>query len=186
VGLLAWSSVAQAGFVLAPMAALVASDTLGDTGLVAAIRYLGVYAIANLAAFAVVADVRERTGRTALEAFRGLLRRDRLGGVTLAAAVLALAGFPPAVIGLVAKYVVLAPVVRDGHEVLAVVMAVNVAIALAYYLRLLVVALSPPEPGQPGVQHRAGVLGPRLAQGLSLAALVATSVWPVLLTSALL
>jgi NADH-quinone oxidoreductase subunit N len=47
------------------------------------------------------------------------------------------------VIGLVAKYVVLAPVVDDGQGVLAVVMAVNVVIALAYYLRLLVISLSP-------------------------------------------
>jgi NADH-quinone oxidoreductase subunit N len=182
VGLLAWSSVAQAGFVLAPVAALLAGSSLDDSGLVAAVRYLGVYAIANLAAFAAVASVRERTGRTDLEAFRGLLRRDRLGGLTLAAALLALAGFPPAVIGLVAKYVVLAPVVRDGQAVLAVVMAVNVVIGLAYYLRLLVIALSP---GQ-RVTSGAASAGPRIAMGLGLAGLVATSVWPALLTSVLL
>jgi NADH-quinone oxidoreductase subunit N len=89
VGLLAWSSVAQAGFVLAPVAALLAGDESGDSGLVAAVRYLGIYAIANLAAFAVVAHVRKRTGRSDLEAFRGLLRRDPLSGVTLALALLA-------------------------------------------------------------------------------------------------
>ena len=182
VGMLAWSSVAQAGFVLAPVAALLTGGSLEDSGLAAAVRYLGVYAVANLAAFAVVASVRERTGRTDLEAFRGLLRRDRLGGVTLAAALLALAGFPPAVIGLVAKYVVLAPVVRDGHEVLALVMAVNVAIGLAYYLRLLVLALSPAQP----LEQRSGAVGPRLAMGLGLAGLVTFSVWPALLTTVLL
>jgi NADH-quinone oxidoreductase subunit N len=182
VGLLAWSSVAQAGFVLAPVAALLAGGTVEDSGLAAAVRYLGVYAIANLAAFAVVAHVRERTGRTDLEAFRGLLRRDRLSGITLAAALLALAGFPPAVIGLVAKYVVLAPVVSEEQAVLAVVMAVNVAIGLAYYLRLLVLAVSAGEPLAPG----GGAVGPRLAMGLALSGLVALSVWPALLTSVLL
>lgn len=182
VGLLAWSSIAQAGFVLAPMAALLAGSALEDSGLVAAVRYLGVYAIANLAAFAVVVHVLEQTGRTDLEAFRGLLRRDRLGGLTLAAALLALAGFPPVVIGLVAKYVVLAPVVRDGHAMLAVVMAVNVVVGLAYYLRLLVLAVSPGEPVPAG----ASSAGPRVAMALGLAALVVTSVWPALLTSALL
>jgi NADH-quinone oxidoreductase subunit N len=182
VGLLAWSSVAQAGFVLAPVAALMSGGSLEDSGLTAAVRYLGVYAIANLTAFAVVTHVRERTGRTDLDAFRGLLRRDRLGGVALAAALLALAGFPPAVIGLVAKYVVLAPVVREGQAVLAVVMAVNVVIALAYYLRLLVLALTPAEP----VAHARASVGPRIAMALGLGALAATSVWPGVLTSVLL
>lgn len=182
VGLLAWSSVAQAGFVLAPVAALSAGGSIEESGLAAAVRYLGVYAIANLTAFAVVAHVRERTGRTDLDAFRGLLRRDRLGGVALAAGLLALAGFPPAVIGLVAKYVVLAPVVRDGQAVLAVVMAINVVIALAYYLRLLVLALTPAEP----VAHARASAGPRIAMALGLGGLVASSVWPGLLTSVLL
>jgi NADH-quinone oxidoreductase subunit N len=182
VGLLAWSSVAQAGFVLAPIAALVAGNGAGDTGLVAAVRYLGIYAVANLAAFAVVAHVRKRTGRSDLEAFRGLLRRDPVSGVTLAVALLALAGFPPAVIGLVAKYVVLAPVVEDGQGVLAVVMAVNVVIALAYYLRLLVLSLSPGEP----ISEAAAPVGPRVAMGLGLAVLIATSLWPALLTTVLL
>jgi NADH-quinone oxidoreductase subunit N len=182
VGLLAWSSVAQAGFVLAPVAALLPSEVVADSGLAAAVRYLGVYAVANLAAFAVVAHVRERTGRTDLEAFRGLLRHDRLSGITLAAALLALAGFPPAVIGLVAKYVVLAPVVSEGQAVLAVVMAVNVAIGLAYYLRLLVLTVSPGD----RVAPRGGAIAPRLAMGLALSALVALSVWPALLTSVLL
>jgi NADH-quinone oxidoreductase subunit N len=182
VGLLAWSSVAQAGFVLAPVAALASGGSIEDSGLAAAVRYLGVYAIANLTAFAVVAHVRERRGRTDLNAFRGLLRRDRLGGVALAAALLTLAGFPPAVIGLVAKYVVLAPVVRDGQAVLAVVMAVNVVIGLAYYLRLLVLALTPAEPAA----HARASAGPRIAMALGLGALVVTSVWPGLLTSVLL
>jgi NADH-quinone oxidoreductase subunit N len=182
VGLLAWSSVAQAGFVLAPVAALLAGDESGVSGLVAAVRYLGIYAIANLAAFAVVAHVRKRTGRSDLEAFRGLLRRDPLSGVTLALGLLALAGFPPAVIGLVAKYVVLAPVVDDGQGVLAVVMAVNVVIALAYYLRLLVISLSPGEP----MAEAPAPVGPRVAMGLGLAALIVTSLWPALLTTVLL
>jgi NADH-quinone oxidoreductase subunit N len=73
-------------------------------------------------------------------------------------------------------------VVREGHAVLAVVMAVNVAIGLAYYLRLLVLAVSPGDRVAPG----GGTVGPRLAMGLALSALVALSAWPALLTSVLL
>ena len=186
IGLLAWSSVAQAGFVLAPVAALLLGPAGTDSGLYASIRYLGIYALANMAAFAAVAHVRSRTGRTDLESFRGLLRHDPLAGVTLSFALLALAGFPPAVIGLVAKYVVLRPVVEDGHAVLAVVMAVNVAIGLAYYLRFLVVVLSPASVASGRVLVVGQRHGPRLAMGLGLAALLITSAWPGLVTSVLL
>lgn len=188
IGLLAWSSVAQAGFVLAPVAALLIGPAETDSGLYAAIRYLGIYAVANLAAFAAVAHVRDRTGRSDLESLRGLLRWDRLSGVTLSFAILALAGFPPAVIGLVAKYVALRPVVDDGQAVLAVVMAVNVAIGLAYYLRFLVIVVTPADPAEAPVDQRRGIErhGPRVAMGLGLAALVASSVWPGLVTSLLL
>jgi NADH-quinone oxidoreductase subunit N len=181
VGLLAWSSVAQAGFVVAPMVALLAGDPgSADNGLQAAVRYLGIYAIANLAAFAVVAHVKARLGRTDIETFRGLLRTDRLAGVTLVAGLLALAGFPPAIIGLLAKYVALRPVVFYGDGALAVVMAINVMIGLAYYLRFLAVVVAPvPDDARtPVVSIGTGETWVRSALGLTLAALVVTSLWP--------
>jgi hypothetical protein len=61
-------------------------------------------------------------------------------------------------------------------------MAVNVVIALAYYLRLLVLSLSPGEP----ISEAAAAAGPRVAMGLGLAVLIATSLWPALLTTVLL
>jgi NADH-quinone oxidoreductase subunit N len=213
VGLLAWSSVAQAGFVVAPLVAVFAgAPGSADDGLQAAIRYLGIYALANLAAFAVVTHVRARTGRTDLAAFRGLARSDRLAGATLLMALLTLAGFPPAIIGLMAKYVALRPVIVDGAGFLAVVMAVNVMIGLAYYLRFAAIAVAPAEVAAPaGVAAAAagsatapgpgageeGATAPdaggetstargstfgeswlRAAFALTLAALVATSLWP--------
>jgi NADH-quinone oxidoreductase subunit N len=201
VGLLAWSSVAQAGFVLAPVVAVYAGERgTVDDGLQAAIRYLGIYALANLAAFAVVAYVRARVGRTDFAAFRGLVRSDWLAGVTLLAALLTLAGFPPAIIGLLAKYVALRPVIADGEGILAVVMAVNVMIGLAYYLRLAAVTLAPAgdaaEEAPPGLVPVTGSSGPattvavsvgtgnpwvRTALGMTLAALIATSLWPDLI-----
>jgi NADH-quinone oxidoreductase subunit N len=214
IGLLAWSSVAQAGFVVAPMVALMAGAGSADGGLPAAVRYLGIYALANLAAFAVVAQVRARIGRTDIAAFRGLLRSDRLAGITLAAGLLALAGFPPAIIGLLAKYIALRPVIFYGDGVLAVVMAVNVMIGLAYYLRFLAVVVAPeaesapvPDgsarddapvvPAGPGtttataIEASATALGSgrmwlRAALALTLAALVITSLWPDLIMQLLI
>jgi NADH-quinone oxidoreductase subunit N len=183
VGLLAWSSVAQAGFVLAPVVAVFAGEHGSvDDGLQAAIRYLGIYALANLAAFAVVAHVRARIGRTDLAAFRGLLQSDRLAAVTLVVALLSLAGFPPAIVGLLAKYVALRPVIADGEGILAVVMAVNVMIGLAYYLRFVAVTVTPAEDpeGEAVLAKAIGSGRPwiRAAFGATLTALVATSLWP--------
>lgn len=189
IGLLAWSSVAQAGFVVAPMVALLAGDHgSADDGLQAAVRYLGIYAIANLAAFAVVAHVKARLGRTDIAAFRALLRSDPLAGITLVAGLLALAGFPPAIIGLLAKYVALRPVVFYGDGALAVVMAVNVMIGLAYYLRFLATVVAPAADEQVPTPETIGTEQPwlRAALGLTLASLVVTSLWPELIMRLLL
>ncbi|HZK36689.1 MAG TPA: NADH-quinone oxidoreductase subunit N, partial [Aeromicrobium sp.] len=101
VGMLAWSSIAQAGFLLAAVVAVFTPE-----GLSAPIQYLAVYAVANLVAFTVLALVRRSQGATSYEALRGLARTDPLAGGALAFALFTLAGFPPAVIGLLTKFLV--------------------------------------------------------------------------------
>ncbi|MDO9378243.1 MAG: proton-conducting transporter membrane subunit [Nocardioidaceae bacterium] len=186
VGLLAWSSIAQAGFVLAPMAVLTTPGVAS-----APIRYLAVYALANLVAFGVVGLVRRRWGGTSMAHVAGLVRVEPWTGSALVLALLTLAGFPPAVIGLVAKYVVLEPLLdpRFGtpYAWLAVVVALNVVVGLVYYLRLVAVVVGPvgprlagstvsPSPPRAVVVARTAVLVPA-------AALVVTSVQPDLLLS---
>ena len=118
VAMLAWSSVAQAGFLIAPAAAIFTAS-----GLSAPLQYLAVYALANIVAFAALAVVLRTRGSTDYDELGGLARTDPWLGVPLAFAVLTLAGFPPAVAGLVTKYVVLRPVVDGDVTWLAVVMA---------------------------------------------------------------
>ena len=81
----------------------------------------------------------------------GLARSHPWIGGSLAFALLCLAGLPPGIVGLIAKVAVFQRAV-DGIGVdttwLAVVMAVNVAIGLVYYLRFLVVLLRPVPAGQ--------------------------------------
>jgi NADH-quinone oxidoreductase subunit N len=128
VRLLAWSSVAQAGYVLVPFAAVAADPTALD----ATLAYLAVYAIVNLGAFSVAAVVGTRHPRQRLVDYRGLVREEPGAGWALAFALLALAGLPPGVVGLLAKVVVI-DAVAGPVTWLAVVMAVNVAIGLVYY-----------------------------------------------------
>ncbi|MFF2043845.1 NADH-quinone oxidoreductase subunit N [Kitasatospora sp. NPDC058170] len=132
VRLLAWSSVGQAGYLLVPLAAAgyapTGADPLGATA-----AYALIYGVVNLGAFGVVAAVGRRAG-TRVDDFRGLFARRRWTALALAFFLLCLAGLPPGVIGLFGKVVVFRAAVDAGLGWLAVVMAVNVVIALYYYL----------------------------------------------------
>ncbi|UED84734.1 NADH-quinone oxidoreductase subunit N [Streptomyces profundus] len=151
VRLLAWSSVGQAGYLLVPIAAagyaVGGEETSSAVG--AAVAYALMYGAVNLGAFAVLAlVVQERgdgTGRRIAD-FRGLYARRPLAALALAFFLLCLAGLPPGVIGLFAKVAVFRSAVDAGLGVLAVVMAVNVAIALVYYLRWTALLFQPAEP----------------------------------------
>ncbi|HET8599844.1 MAG TPA: proton-conducting transporter membrane subunit [Segeticoccus sp.] len=143
IRLLAWSTVAQAGWVVLPLAAV------SSLAVRAAGGYLLAYLVATVLAFAVVAALGHVGGLghlRELRAYRGLLRRHPLMGAALGLALLSLAGLPPGVLGLVAKVVALRPVVAGQLWVLAVVAAVNAVIGVAVYLRWLRVVLQRPDP----------------------------------------
>lgn len=144
VRLLAWSTVAQAGWVLLPLAGAGAGVAVAAQ---AATGYLVAYVAASLAAFAVVVLVTRHHpagGDHALADYRGLARREPVAAAVLGFALLCLAGLPPGVMGLVAKVVALRPVVDDGLWWLAAAAAVNVALGVAYYLRWAALLLLSP------------------------------------------
>ncbi len=132
--LLAWSTIAQAGWVVVPLTALT------DAGLRAAAAYVLVYAAATTVAFAALS----RTGARTLEETRGLLRRDPLAGGALVLALLVLAGLPPGVIGLVVKVLAVAAPVAQGVWPVAAAAVVAVVVGIAVYLRWVAVLLGSP------------------------------------------
>lgn len=179
VGMLAWSSIAQAGFLIAVTVAV-----FSDEGLSAPIQYLAIYAVANLVAFSVLALVRRSHGATSYEEMRGLGRTDRLLGAAFGFALLTLAGFPPAIVGLVAKFIILRPVFDAGYGWLAVVMAVNVALGLAYYLRWFVVLYEAPSRTGSSEASPSPPYSVRVARGtvaFGAVSLIGLSIWPQLL-----
>jgi NADH-quinone oxidoreductase subunit N len=186
IRLLAWSSIAQSGFMLVPLAAAgiaTSSRGVGLDGAAATIAYLAVYAVMNLGAFAVVAltDARRIGGARTVADYTGIVRTSPLVGIGLAFFLVSLAGLPPGVAGLVTKVVVLRSAVDAGLGWLAVVMAVNVVIGLAYYLRWTAVIFGSPAVGsidrsQP--QSRWPGRAPVVTVGLALAVAVGLSVWP--------
>ncbi len=152
VRLLAWSSVGQAGYLLVPIAAAAYSDDarqpIGST-----VAYALMYAAVNLGAFAVAALVARTKPLNRVSDYRGLYAASPLTALLLGFFLLCLAGLPPGVIGLFAKVTVFSAAVDAGLGWLAVVMAVNVVIALFYYLQWTALLFRAPE-GAP-VKHRA-------------------------------
>ncbi len=166
---LAWSAVAQAGWVVLPVAALTAS------GIRASAAYVLVYVLATLVVFAAVA----RVGPGPIARHRGLLRRDRLTGGALALALLVLAGLPPGVIGLVVKVVALGPAVAAGLWPAVVVAVVAVVLGVAVYLRWFALLLA--DPGDDVNPSPATGRGPLAVLVLGTALLVVLSALPALL-----
>ncbi|MEU2334967.1 NADH-quinone oxidoreductase subunit N [Streptomyces sp. NPDC013172] len=161
VRLLAWSSVGQAGYLLVPIAAAgYTADPRKAVG--STIAYALMYAAVNLGAFAVAALVGRTRQLNRLSDYRGLYARNPLTALLLAFFLLCLAGLPPGVIGLFAKVTVFSTAVDAGLGWLAVIMAVNVVIALFYYLQWAALLFRAPE-GEPARHPLPGPLTAALA-----------------------
>ncbi|RVX46677.1 NADH-quinone oxidoreductase subunit N [Nonomuraea polychroma] len=172
VRLLAWSSVAQSGYILAPLA-IAAPGAIG-----ASTAYLVIYAAMNLGAFTVVMLVSRTAPRNELDDYRGLVHRSRAAGIALAFCLVCLAGLPPGLAGLFAKVFVFREIVEGGTGWLALVMAVNTVIGL-YYYAVWTARLFTPEAGRAPVLHRPSpAIWP--AMGVAVAAAILFSIAPQL------
>ena len=144
VRLLAWSSVGQAGYLLVPIAAAAYSQD-AEKAIGSTVAYALMYAAVNLGAFAVAALVARTKPLNRISEYRGLYASRPLAALVLGFFLLCLAGLPPGIIGLFAKVTVFSAAVDAGLGWLAVVMAVNVVIALFYYLQWTALLFRSPE-----------------------------------------
>jgi NADH-quinone oxidoreductase subunit N len=128
--MLSYSSIAHAGYLLV---AVVAGDAPG------LVFYLLVYLFMNGGAFAVlIAMSGKGFEHTSLDDFAGLGRRHPWLAASLSIFLLSLAGFPPTA-GFLAKFYVFGAAVREGHILLAVAAVLASLVAVAYYLKVIVV-----------------------------------------------
>ena len=138
--MLAYSSIAHTGYVMAALAAFAAapSDAVQQQSVEAVLFYLLGYGVMNLAAFAVVGMLQRDPRRFGgLASFAGLAGRAPWLAAAMAVLLLSLTGIPPTV-GFFAKLYVLLATVDAGLWWLAVVIALNAALAAFYYLRVIV------------------------------------------------
>jgi NADH-quinone oxidoreductase subunit N len=128
--LLAYSSIAHAGYILIGVVAL------SQLGAASVVFYLIVYLITNLAAFGIVATFWKVVGSDDIAAYAGLSRRAPWIALAMLVAFLSLAGMPPFG-GFVAKVFVFAAAVEADYIWLAMIGVLNSIIGLYYYLTVL-------------------------------------------------
>ncbi|MGB2697273.1 MAG: NADH-quinone oxidoreductase subunit N [Candidatus Zixiibacteriota bacterium] len=133
--LLAYSSIAHAGYVLV---ALVGG---GEQGQSSAMFYLLVYIFMNIGAFTIATAMGEKN--TDLDNYSGLVTRNPALGVIMAVFLLSLAGFPPFA-GFLAKFYVFSAAVKSGYMGLTIIAVLNSFVAVYYYLRVVVIMFMRP------------------------------------------
>lgn len=141
--LLAYSSIAHAGYALLGVAAA------SELGVASIVYYFLVYAVTNLAAFAIVIIVWHTIGSDEIEDYAGLSRRSPMLALAMLLSFLSLAGIPP-LGGFIAKVLVFAAAVEARLILLAVLGVLNSIVGLYYYLIVLkVVYLLQPKSDAP-------------------------------------
>lgn len=127
--LLAYSSIAQAGYILV---GLVAANSYGLKGL---LFYAMLYVFSNLGAFAVVSLMEVETGSSKIEALAGLGKRSPLLAAIMTVCLLSLAGIPP-LAGFVGKFYLFSGVIEAGYLWLAFIGLIMSMISVYYYLNV--------------------------------------------------
>jgi NADH-quinone oxidoreductase subunit N len=168
--LLAYSSIAHAGFILI---GVVAANRDGVGG---ALFYLLTYAITTLGSFgAVIASAPRGRERLSLLEWQGLGQRHPVFAGAMTLFLLSLAGIPPTA-GFMAKFFVFSAAIQAGETGLVVVGVLSTVIAAFFYLRVIVMMWLQEAPGEaPGLGSTSALAG---ALALAAGVVVAFGVWP--------
>jgi NADH-quinone oxidoreductase subunit N len=174
VRLLAYSSIAQAGYMLLPFALVGTSVAVDKEAFSAAVLYILIYGTMNIGAFAVVIALSRDKPGVLVEDFAGLGQRAAALAVPMAVFLVSLAGIPPTA-GFWGKFFIFRAAIDSDQAWLAIVMVINSVVSLYYYVsivkQMFFVQLSEPSP----------LKAPVLVTGvvvLAMAAVVAVGILP--------
>jgi NADH-quinone oxidoreductase subunit N len=180
VRLLAYSSIAQAGYMLLPFALAtpaLAAGSVNKDAFAAATLYILIYGVMNLGAFAVVIGMVRESPGILIDDFAGLGQRAAPLAVAMAMFLISLAGIPP-LAGFWGKFFIFTAAIDRGGigPWLAIAMVINSVISLVYYVSIVRAMFFEPvvEPVRP---LRAGVLLTGVV-GLAAAGVLAVGVFP--------
>jgi NADH-quinone oxidoreductase subunit N len=135
---LAFSSIAQVGFIMVGM------SSQSDGGLLSVTYFVLIYIFSNLAAFGVAAILSSNENIDSISALKGLYKRSPALAWTLAIALFSLAGIPPTA-GFFGKLFLLMAGASKGNYIYISIAALNMIISLYYYLKVVKIVFSSPE-----------------------------------------
>lgn len=166
--LLAYSSIAQAGYIL------VGAATASALGLQAILVYAIAYLFTNLGAFFTVLAIERNLGVNDLGAYRGLSERSPFLAISLTLFLLSLAGIPP-LAGFIGKVYIFAAAVEANSVGLIVAIALNSAVAAYYYFKVLKAMYLSPSESRERLEHPLPV---KIALGTALLGTLAIGLYP--------
>lgn len=167
--LLAYSSIAHAGYILLGIVAFT------KVGVSAMLYYLLLYIFANTGAFSAIIAVSNETGSDTIESLTGLWKRSPLSAWTLLISLLSLAGIPPAA-GFVGKFYLFTEIIKQGYLALAFLAVGLGVVSIYYYVKVIRTMLK----GTPKVAEEAASvpLSLRAVMIVSLAMTLVMGVFP--------
>jgi proton-translocating NADH-quinone oxidoreductase chain N len=133
--LLAYSSIAQAGYMLIGVASITLSNQPID-GVNALLIYIAAYLFTNLGAFLVVIAIENKTGAVDISQYGGMIKRAPALAILMVYFMLSLAGIPPTA-GFIAKFFVFGSAINAGLGWLAAIGVINSVISVFYYFRVI-------------------------------------------------
>jgi NADH-quinone oxidoreductase subunit N len=138
VRLFAYSSIAQAGYMLLPFALAGYSASVDKAAFSAVVLYIMVYAITNLGAFAIIVGMSRDAPTLLVSDFAGLGQRAAPIAIAMATCLVSLAGIPPTA-GFWGKFFIFVAAIQRGDVGvwLAAAMVINSVISLVYYLGIV-------------------------------------------------
>jgi NADH-quinone oxidoreductase subunit N len=134
--LLAYSSIAQAGYMLIGLVGVNLTGNSPFEGLNGVLIYLFAYLFTNLGAFACVIAIENATGAVNIEDYAGLVRRAPFVAALFIIFFLSLAGIPPTA-GFIGKFFVFGAALREGFLTLAAIGVINSIISVFYYFSVI-------------------------------------------------
>ncbi len=133
--LLAYSSIAQAGYMLVGLAGIANNNSPLD-GVNAVLIYIAAYLFTNLGAFLVVIAIENKTGAVDISQYGGMIKRAPLLAILTVFFMLSLAGIPPTA-GFIGKFFVFGAAIGNNLGWLAAIGVINSIISVFYYFRIL-------------------------------------------------
>lgn len=127
---LAFSSIAQAGFILLGILGN------GELGMASVVYFMLIYAFTNLGAFGVASAIYDYSGVETIKGYNGLYATNPKLSLLMTLSLFSLAGIPP-VAGFFGKFFLFTAAAGSGYYILVLIAVINATVSLYYYLRVV-------------------------------------------------